>query len=147
MQRFSQQWQTAVWGLTVMFLSLMGGIVLAQSDAALLETYWRVVEIDRQPVPVITKGREPHLILKADSHRVQGATGCNRFTGAYVQNRDSLRFKPLATTRMACPPPADALEQSFLQALGATSRWRVTGNTLELRDDQGNVRMRLQAQL
>jgi heat shock protein HslJ len=51
----------------------------------------------------------------------------------------------MATTQMACPPPVDALEKAFLQTMGATTSVRISGNTLELKDAAGKVRMRLEA--
>ncbi len=52
---------------------------------------------------------------------MSGSTGCNRLTGSYEQDGNSLRFKQMATTKMACPPPVDAMERAFLQVLGATT--------------------------
>ena len=46
---------------------------------------------------------------------------------------------------MACPPPVDAMERAFLQVLGATTAVQISGNTLELKDAAGKVRMRLEA--
>ncbi len=133
-----------IWSLSACSILLVGDI--AQPSATLLETYWRVLEIDGKPVKVIPPGREPHLILKAEGQRVQGATGCNRFSGSFQKTDAGLRFQPLAATQMACPPPADALEQSFLQAIAAVRGYRLAGNCLELLDEQGNTRMRLEAQ-
>jgi heat shock protein HslJ len=46
---------------------------------------------------------------------------------------------------MACPPPLDAQERAFLEALQATAAVHIAGNTLELKDASGKVRMRLEA--
>jgi putative lipoprotein len=76
---------------------------------------------------------------------VSGSTGCNRFTGTFAQTANGFRFSQMAVTKMACPPPLDALERAFLQALNATATVRISNNTLELLDTSGRVRMRLQA--
>jgi heat shock protein HslJ len=49
--------------------------------------------------------------------RVSGFSGCNRFTGSYMLRRGELTFGPLATTRRACPSPAENLESAYLGAL------------------------------
>jgi heat shock protein HslJ len=57
---------------------------------------------------------------------------------------DGFRFNGLATTRMACLLDND-LEALFLSALNATTSQQVVGETLELRDRDGKLRMRLEA--
>jgi copper homeostasis protein (lipoprotein) len=114
------------------------------AKAALLETYWRPVEIEGKPVAVRPGTREPHFLLAAAGNRVRGFTGCNNLTGGFELGADGFRFKALATTRMACLPESD-LETRFLSALEATAAQRIVGETLELRDQGGKLRMRLEA--
>jgi copper homeostasis protein (lipoprotein) len=114
------------------------------AKAALLETYWRPVEIEGGPVAVRPGTREPHFVLSAEGKRVRGFTGCNTLAGAFEQRADGFRFKALAVTRMACMPDND-LETRFLSALDATAAHRIVGETLELRDRDGKLRMRLEA--
>jgi heat shock protein HslJ/uncharacterized lipoprotein NlpE involved in copper resistance len=116
----------------------------AAPRVGLLNTYWRAVEIDGQRVPARATV-EPHLVLSADGNGVRGSTGCNRLTGRFEQGADELRFKALATTRMACASPAREVEAPFLAALGETTSQRIVGETLELRDARGTVRIRLEA--
>jgi heat shock protein HslJ len=108
-------------------------------------TYWRAVEIDGSPVTPQPKKREAHLVLMSEGKRVSGSTGCNRFTGTFEQTADGFRFSQMAVTKMACPPPLEALERAFLQALNVTAAVQISGNTLELKDASGRVRMRLEA--
>ncbi len=132
-------------GALVILCLMMVGPAQAKPDEALTGTYWRVVAIDGSPVTPQPQKTEAHLVFKAEGQRVSGSTGCNRFTGTFEQTADGLRFSPLAVTKMACPPPLDALEQAFLQALSATTAGRISGNTLELKDASGRVRLRLEA--
>jgi heat shock protein HslJ len=53
--------------------------------------------------------------------RVAGKSGCNRFTGGWKQDGQSVTFGPLASTMMACPPPIMEVEQRFLKTLEAVS--------------------------
>ena len=122
------------------------GLTLTHSVQAAMELTgsWRVVEIGGYPVAAGQPNREPHLVFSGEG-RVSGSSGCNRFSGTYLQDGQSLKFSPLAMTKMACPPPQDALERAFIQAMAGTAAARMSGTTLELLDGLGNVQMRLQA--
>jgi heat shock protein HslJ len=114
----------------------------AAPQAPLLDTYWRPTEIEGVPYAPRPGVREPNLMFAAD--RVSGFDGCNRFTGGYELDSARLRFKAMASTRMACLPESD-LETRFLSALNATTSHRIAGPVLELLDQAGKVRMRLEA--
>jgi heat shock protein HslJ len=114
-------------------------------DTRLTETYWKAVEIGGAPVSVEPRQREPHLVFSVQGNRVHGSTGCNRLTGAFEHHDDTLSFKGVAVTKMACPPPISTQEAAFLQALGATQGLHITGDVLELKDASGKVLMRLKA--
>jgi heat shock protein HslJ len=131
--------------LTALLMAGTGPAAAAGPDAALTGTYWRAVAIDGSPAVQLPKKREAHMMFMAEGKRVSGSTGCNRFTGTFTQTGDSLTFSPLATTKMACPPAQDAQERAFLAALQATSAMHLDGNTLELKDASGKVRLRLEA--
>ena len=70
--------------------------------------------------------------------RMAGSTGCNHFSASYRLHGESLSLGPTATTRMACPPPLDALEHAYLDALGRVARWRVEDGRLSLMDADGD---------
>jgi heat shock protein HslJ len=123
-----------------------GAAAWAESpDAPLLETYWKAMKIGEAPVTVPSGQREPHLVLTTKGNRVRGFTGCNRLMGVFAQDGDSISFKGLATTKMACSPPLNNQESAFLRALEATTRLHIAGDSLELRDASGKVLMRLEA--
>jgi heat shock protein HslJ len=132
-------------GTLAVLLMVGAGPAAAGPEAALTGTYWRALAIDGSPAAPLPKKREAHMMFSAVGRRVSGSTGCNRFTGTFTQNGDSLSFSPLAITKMACPPPLDAQEQAFLAALQASTAMHLAGNTLELKDAAGKVRMRLEA--
>jgi heat shock protein HslJ len=121
------------------------GLATAGPDAALTGTYWRAVAIDGNPVVPLPKKREAHLVFAAAGSRVSGSTGCNRVVGTFKQTGESLSFPPMAATKMACPPNLDAQERAFLEALQATAAAQISGNTLELKDAAGKVRLRFEA--
>ena len=110
----------------------------AAAAAPLEDSEWRLVELGGTPVPAGTDStRHPSLRLVAEGRKVQGSAGCNRMMGSYELTDSSLKFGPLATTRMACPSLQD--EQAYLKALGATTRYEVAGSTLALFGPDGPV--------
>jgi copper homeostasis protein (lipoprotein) len=117
----------------------------ALAQAELINTYWRPVEIDGEPVMLKATQQEPHFVLSVQGNRMRGSTGCNRIVGGFEQDAHGLRFQVLATTRMACPPAVARLETRFLDALNATASQRIIGESLELRDASGQLRMRLES--
>jgi heat shock protein HslJ len=76
---------------------------------------------------------------------VGGSTGCNRFTASYTVDGDRLELGRIATTQMACPPPADAVERAYLAALARVARWRADGSELVLLDDDEAELLRYRA--
>jgi heat shock protein HslJ len=66
--------------------------------------------------------------------QVTGSTGCNRFGGPYTVDGDSLELGEMAMTAMGCPPPADAVEREYTDALESVRAWRVEDDELVLLD-------------
>jgi heat shock protein HslJ len=72
--------------------------------------------------------------------RVSGSTGCNRFTAPYAIDGSGLEIGQIASTRMACPPPGDAVERAYLAALEGVTTWRMENEALALLDaDEAEV--------
>jgi heat shock protein HslJ len=93
-------------------------------------TEWLLVSIEGDTVDV--EGRTPSLTFD-DEGRVAGTTGVNRVVGSYEVVGPAgaeLRIGALATTRMAGPEDAMALEQQFLAALGTGGDFAIDGDVL-----------------
>lgn len=135
--------------LTALAAGILAAACAAGPDqpvpAPLLETYWRAIELDGQPVKPGAARREAHMILSAARNSVSGFAGCNTFRGIYERKDNELRFKGLATTLMACPSNEGELEKRFLTAVQASDTQRISGNVLELRDDKDRLRARFEA--
>jgi heat shock protein HslJ len=58
---------------------------------------------------------------------VGGSTGCNRFTASYTLDGDAVELGMVASTQIACPPPADAVERAYLDAIGRVAGWELDG--------------------
>lgn len=107
-------------------------------DAPLINSYWALTAIDGDGF-MMPEGmaREPHFVLHTEDNRVAGFAGCNRITGTYTLNGESLTFPGgMAMTRMACPVGMDT-EQTFADILQRTTGWRIAGETLTLLDEDG----------
>lgn len=76
-----------------------------------------------------------------DGGKVSGSGGCNRYTGAYTVDGGTLAITGVASTQMACQPPLDAVERSYLAALDAVTGWAIDGDQLVLSaDDKETLR-------
>jgi heat shock protein HslJ len=103
-------------------------------------TTWSLVELGGRPARAAGDNGTPTLRLDAAQTRASGNTGCNSFGGGYELNGESLRFGALASTRRACVDEAlNRQEAAFLRVLADTRTWRITGGTLVLRGDAGEV--------
>ena len=109
------------------------------ADAASLEGQpW--VLASGVPFPQDVAFTRPSATFEAGT--VGGSTGCNRYTAGYTVDGDSLELSEIASTRMACAPPADAIERAYLEAFGRVTAWRLDDETLVLvgEDDAGLLR-------
>lgn len=99
--------------------------------AELLGTYWKLVKLNGQRVRTPEGMKEAHMILAGAESRVHGNAGCNNFFGQFQTSENTLTFSAMGSTMMACPQAMDT-ERDFLGALGATTRYEISGLFLEL---------------
>lgn len=114
------------------FYNLLPDEVCApQVLAELVGTYWKLIEIGGVPTTTPASGREPHFMLDPVDARLAGHTGCNNFFGRFETRGAALSITGLGSTMMAC---ADGMEteQGFMEALGETTRFEISGEILTL---------------
>jgi heat shock protein HslJ len=70
---------------------------------------------------------------------VGGSGGCNRYSGEYALTGDAITIGPLASTMMACPDPAMAVEAAFHAAMAVVARAVAHAGGLVLLDAGGRV--------
>jgi len=99
--------------------------------AELIGTYWRLAELNGEMVNTPEGMKEAHMILAGAESRVHGNAGCNNFFGQFKTSENTLTFSALGSTMMACPQAMDT-ERGFLVALGATTRYEISGLFLKL---------------
>jgi heat shock protein HslJ len=98
----------------------------------LLETYWKVIEINGQPVtnPPVNQ-KEAHIILKEEGKRLQGSGGCNTMTGTYeLMDGNRIKFSGVASTMMACPDMT--IETALGRAIEMADNYALNGKYLML---------------
>ena len=99
--------------------------------------------IGGQELPLDVPGK-PITVQLMEGGKITGQAPVNRFTGSYQLGRDGKITWPapgLAGTRMAGPPEAMKLEQSFFTALTSTSLMEVLTNGVAFRSNDGSTRL------
>ena len=126
---------------TYLMLGVMLGLSLSCSGfrqtkadrAALAANTWHALTVDGHAAIPVEVGARPWLQFGRDSARVAGSTGCNRIAGPFTVNGSSLKFGPLAMTRMACVDSAvNAQESAFAAALNEVDEFAISADTLTL---------------
>ena len=78
--------------------------------------------------------------LELESGVASGFGGCNRFSGAYTLDGDSLTFDDaISMTLAACIGEGRMVEDAYLANLPLTATWAIDGDTLSLADSAGDV--------
>lgn len=106
---------------------------IVASTATLENTYWKLSEMNGMPVITPADAREVHFILthEGSEKRIKGFAGCNALGGSYTTaESNAIRFTTI-TTRMMCHERMD-IENYLLQVLSNTDSYKITGETLEL---------------
>jgi heat shock protein HslJ len=99
---------------------------------ALKANEWQLKEITTENGPETLPGRVPTIFF-ADSNRVSGFAGCNRFLSRYELRGQKLSLAPLVTTQMLCAGSMD-FERQFLRLLAGTKYLSLFDGELTLRD-------------
>jgi heat shock protein HslJ len=104
---------------------------MTSTTTPLVGTAWRLLEVDGQPVPA-SAARPAAFALDAEQHRYATSVGCNQIAGPFELDGAQLRLAQGVMTRMACPPPLDRLESSWVALLPSVTGYRIAGDRMEL---------------
>jgi heat shock protein HslJ len=111
-----------------------GGVSVSVGRIA--DLIWVPLVIDGVVVP---EGAGLSLSVGFDG-KVEGTTGCNRFSGAADLDAGVMAFVPLAVTEMACADPRTMeREAAYLQALGEVRGFVLSPEGLWLMREDGSV--------
>ncbi|WP_280830141.1 META domain-containing protein [Mycolicibacterium frederiksbergense] len=108
-------------------------------DRPLTGTTWQVTGlVSKQAITtsIALERGKPSLTI-ADDGAVSGSTGCNRITGHATVSGSVIEFGPLATTRMACPPELNEVEQAVLRVLKGNVQTAIDADQLKLSGADG----------
>jgi len=114
------------------------------AGAPLVNTQWRLTQLGDQVVSHAAGdsggANAVGLQLQAQNLRVTGFGGCNRMFGGYSLDGDQLKFGQVGATKMACLDESRMrLEQGYFDMLSRVARWKITGSTLTLLDNEGTI--------
>lgn len=90
----------------------------------LIGAKWHVVAINDHQVIDSTKA---YLQFAADG-KFYGSTGCNSFSGNFIDDRGNLSFDRLIMTKRACVFQLNDQERNYVQVLNTISHYRFDGD-------------------
>ena len=130
------RWITIVSATVVLLLS-----ACSETDTSLDGSSWSLRSYQDntgETVNVLPRSTTTAL-FQAD--QVTGIAGCNNYNASYEVTRNKLSFGPVATTRKVCSTPLGIMRQenAFLAALDSTASYKLSRNSLELIDSNGNT--------
>ncbi len=96
-------------------------------------TYWSLIELAGRPSAAAARA---HIEFDTQKGSVQASTGCNSVGGKYEKIGSGLRLMPGPMTMMACADELMEQETAFLEAMRATTAYRITGRRLALLDGE-----------
>lgn len=118
------------------------GTITLRYEAAqpvdLTETRWVATGINDGSGVASVTGDEVTAIFGGGGS-VAGNGGCNTYDGPYTVDGTAIAIGPLVATRMACPVLDQ--ETAFFAALEASTTFAISGDALELRDDEGTLQV------
>jgi len=131
--------KTFFWLMSLATLAIM--LVACSAAGGLDATSWKLESyadaagelVDVLPGSVVT--------LDFQAAQVSGNASCNNYSGTYQATGSKIEFGPMAATRKMCAQPLGIMEQedAYLAAMGATAEYNLRGNTLEMKDNRGDV--------
>lgn len=108
-------------------------------------TLWELAVYNNGKQALVSALRDTAITLQlGDDGTYSGDAGCNRYTGTFELDGDTLNLGPAASTRRACPAPDGIMEQEslYLQALETVAGYRIDVDKLELLKGDGRVAVR-----
>lgn len=97
---------------------------------------WQVIAINGNS----WQGSHPPTITFS-GNSISGSGGCNRYQATLESYGSTFEVGPTASTKMACPGNADALENSFFGVLAVVNKARMDGERLILENTHEKVSM------
>ncbi len=121
----------------VLMLALAGcGDSGETAEFSLEDTYW-VCNAASNGEELVDLIESSHLDIVFAGTEASGSSGCNRYSGPYTLDGNSITVGPFESTLMACEEPLMAQEAAYLAALQSAAEFDIEGSTLTLLDADG----------
>lgn len=106
-----------------------------------LETYWKLTEIDGNPIDTASLQNEAHLVFRVNDSLVAGSGGCNRLSGSYsLKPNQGIAFSQMRSTMMACKNMS--VEQELNKALQTVSQYKIQNDSLKFLNKDNQVMLK-----
>jgi heat shock protein HslJ len=114
---------------------------------ALEGTEWVVTGYNNGKGGVVSVVSGTELTASFADGGVAGSAGCNDYRAGYEIEGESLRIGPAGSTKKMCSGPEGIMEQEaqFLAALSSATVYRIEGDNLELRREDGSLAVKASA--
>lgn len=130
------RWTTILAGSAALALSACAS---AEDGASLEGTIWELVSYQNRDGETVEAVPGSGARAEFDGQQISGDSGCNRFSGSYTVDGNSISIGPLASTLMACPDPLMEQEFGFTSGLQSASTYEISGDQLELANAEGET--------
>ena len=105
--------------------------------ASLKNKEWKLQQVTSNGAALNNPVELPELQF-ADSSKVAGSAGCNRFFGSYEANDKGLISIKLGGSTMMMCPDMD-FEEQYLKLLPQIASFAIEGKTLSLKSEDGKI--------
>jgi heat shock protein HslJ len=134
-------------GAELLLRDKQGQVVLKympEPSVTLENTHWQAQGVNNGRGGVVSSAVTQRATALFADGKVSGSAGCNNYSASYEISDSQITIGPAMTTRKQCAEPEGvmALEQEFLQALAAASKYQLLADRLELRDSNGSLQLR-----
>lgn len=130
----------------LVFLPWVGGCAgttgnQAQSEQVITGSSWALTSLSLNGEDHTAPDNNAPTFQLSEGGQASGSTGCNTYQGTCTVKGQSIRFGPLASTKMACLEPEGrmALEQHFLLSLSQVTYFNMDGGVLTLHGPDGTA--------
>lgn len=110
------------------------GSYAPKGDSRLMDTYWRLSEMNGKPVINPADAPEVHIRLTEKKRRITGFAGCNRITGTFELGKQGVIAFKAGSTMMYCEGRMD-IENHLMQTLTNANRHVINDRHLLLYND------------
>jgi len=126
--------------LTVLLLMITTGCTSSQGGGGELPvpSTWELLSFGKTgaETPVIQSSNV--MIEFEQNGQVGGSGGCNAYGATYEIQGDTISFKEIISTLMACADgQINQQEQQYFKALQAANEYKISGDNLSISYDQG----------